>query len=211
LTREHGLPGLVIFDCDGTLVDSSISNRLFYDGIKTRLGLPPMTVEEEAFSYVRPIAITLEKIIPGPLLSRAGEMVEATDWEDLAGQTRLQEGVAEFIGYMKKSGALTAINTNGSQEVHTILELLGVADLFDLVISADDVSRPKPDPEGVRLILARLGKEPGESVYIGDSIIDQLTAAGAGVEFWAFQAPDLTAVRHVDDYGELREGLASAL
>lgn len=208
MAKALDLPGLVIFDCDGTLVDSSHSNRLFYNGIKTGLGLPPMTPEEEAYSFIQTIAKTLERIIPESLLASAFEAVEVVDWADLAGSTRLQQGVAEFIDHLKKAGILTAVNTNGSQEVHTILGLLEIKTLFDLIVSADDVARPKPDPEGVATILDRLNIESSRTVYIGDSIIDQQTAQRAGIAFWAYRCPDIEAGLHFDDYRELKKYLS---
>ncbi len=210
MTELVELPELVVFDCDGTLVDSSQSNRLLYNGIKAALGLPPMTPEEETRAYVQSFATTLEQIIPRELLDRAFEAAEAVDWSYLAGETRLQKGVAEFLRSLKRAGVRRAVNTNSGDEARGTLDHLGLANLFDLIISADGVSRPKPDPEGVRTILRRLETEPGRTVYIGDSMIDQQTAQRAGVVFWAYQGPELEAELHFDDYRELRKTLFPA-
>ncbi len=207
MTRKLDPPGLVIFDCDGTLVDSSISNRLFYDGIKTGLGLAPLTPEEEAYSYVQTVDRTLRRIIPEDLLDRAFEAVAAADWKDLVGAVRLQPGVLDFIRSLKRAGMLTAVNTNSGEEVRTVLDRLNVKLKFELIVSADDVTRPKPDPEGVLFILDKLEVEQNRTIYIGDSLIDQLTAQGAGVTFWAYGNPELEADLHFDDYAELEHTL----
>ncbi len=117
--------------------------------------------------------------------------------------TRLQEGAAGFVRALERAGIRRAVNTNGGSEARTNLDSLGLKGAFDLIVSADDVKRPKPWPDGVRLILDRLGIRPGEAVYIGDSVMDGRTARAAGVEFWAYRAPDIEAGRHFHDYDRL--------
>jgi pyrophosphatase PpaX len=55
-------------------------------------------------------------------------------------------------------------------------------DTFDVVVGADDVTRPKPDPEPVRLALERLGAHPSGAVFIGDSRHDLVSGRAAGVK-----------------------------
>jgi len=105
-------------------------------------------------------------------------------------------------------GVALAVNTNSGKEARTVLERLGVKLLFDLIVSADDVSRPKPDPEGVRMIMRRLGVEPDRTIYVGDSSIDQTTAREAGIAFWAYRDPELEADLHFRDFSGLRESLS---
>jgi phosphoglycolate phosphatase-like HAD superfamily hydrolase len=68
---------------------------------------------------------------------------------------------------------------------------------FDLVVSALDVARPKPDPECLHKIRAHFAVDPDEMLYIGDSPLDAQAAAAAGVPFIAFQNPDLPADHHI--------------
>ena len=207
MNPQPSLPRLVIFDCDGTLVDSSLSNRMFYNSIKAALGLPPMDPEEEAFSFVQTIPRSIRRIIPPELMGKALEAATAVDWDKLAGHTRLQEGVAGFIDFLCRADVFRAVNTNGGGEVRLVLDKTGVGDRFDLIVSADDVERPKPHPEGVLFILNKLQVRPAEAVYIGDSAVDQQTAMAAGVVFWAYEHPELEADFHFDDYRELKDSL----
>ena len=202
------LPRLVIFDCDGTLVDSSLSNRIFYNSIKAAVGLPPMDPEEEAFSFVQTIPTTLRRIIPPEFMEKALAAASAVDWDDLAGRTRLQPGVGQFMDFLDSREVLQAVNTNGGHEVRLVLNKMGVWNRFGLVVSADDVERPKPDPEGVLLILDRLKVRPEQTVYIGDSAVDQTTARAAGVVFWAYGQADLEADLRFRDYRKLKDLLS---
>jgi phosphoglycolate phosphatase len=55
----------------------------------------------------------------------------------------------------------------------------------ELIIGADDVSRPKPDPEGIQLALRVLGVRAESTAYVGDHVVDAETATNAGVPFVA--------------------------
>ncbi len=70
-----------------------------------------------------------------------------------------------------------------------MLKTLGMDDLFDLTISAYDVTRPKPHPECLEKILAHFRLAPEAALYIGDAALDQEVAAAAGVPFAALQKP----------------------
>jgi phosphoglycolate phosphatase len=69
-----------------------------------------------------------------------------------------------------------------------IEEILGREDLlepFDVIVGGEDVSRHKPDPEGLLAAIERLGGSPSGSLYVGDSVTDAETARRAGVPFAA--------------------------
>ena len=58
-------------------------------------------------------------------------------------------------------------------------------ELVELIIGWDEVSRVKPDPEGLNLALARFGLEPGQALFCGDTVIDAATAQAGGCDFCA--------------------------
>ena len=76
----------------------------------------------------------------------------------------------------------------------------GLADDFDMVVSAKDVSCPKPHPESFVRILEHFCLSPQEAIYIGDSRVDEQFAANAGVPFVAYRNPGLTADYHLDSF-----------
>ena len=99
MTSNLSLPRLVIFDCDGTLVDSALSTRMFYNSIKASLGLDPMDPEEEAYTFVQTVPRGLKRIVPPELQERAFALAGSTDWIHFAEASQLQEGVLEFIRF----------------------------------------------------------------------------------------------------------------
>src|SRR5207248_1858684 len=78
----------------------------------------------------------------------------------------------------RKTGLVTSKNR---EEIANTLPHLGIADFVDVIISADDITNPKPDPEGVLLALKSLDARPEEAVFIGDTVHDMRAGKGAGV------------------------------
>jgi phosphoglycolate phosphatase-like HAD superfamily hydrolase len=99
-----------------------------------------------------------------------------------------------------RPGCYTALATNRTTTTRAVLAFHGLTDDFDLVVSAQDVSRPKPDPESFVQILEHFRLSPLEAIYIGDSRVDEQFAANAGVPFVAYRNPGLTANYYLDSF-----------
>lgn len=76
-----------------------------------------------------------------------------------------------------KVGALTS----GNQLTVSCLTRMGIHKHFDVIISADSVTNPKPHPEGLHMVLKELGLSPHETIMVGDSVVDVLVGKNAGV------------------------------
>ncbi|MCX5731158.1 MAG: HAD hydrolase-like protein, partial [Deltaproteobacteria bacterium] len=105
----------------------------------------------------------------------------------LLDHTRLYPGIAAVLGSARIP---LAVHTNKPGAMaRKILECLGVSSRFVAVVGGDDAAR-KPDPSGLLGIAAIVGASAGETVLIGDSLIDHATAVAAGVRFvpvsWGF-------------------------
>ena len=196
---------LVIFDCDGVLIESWDSTMAFYNRILAGLGLGPMTPEDETYVFASSIPEGLARLVPPDLRPAAEGILKTVKVEDFLSLIRIKPGVPEFLDHLRKSGRKTAVCTNGGAEARPILEALGLLWYFEIVVTAADVERPKPHPEGVLRILETVGAAPREAVYIGDSEQDRLAAQAAGVDFIAYGAPRLAADVHLDDFGSLLE------
>ena len=83
-----------------------------------------------------------------------------------------------------------------------------MTDLFDILVSSNDVERTKPDPECVSIILKHFGMKPDEVLYVGDSDVDRETAARAGTPFAAYRNAPLQADLHLPSHTHLLEVLA---
>ncbi len=90
----------------------------------------------------------------------------------------------ELVRELHKNRIKLAIASgNTTKTLTTILTQLGLADCFDLVTGRDAVSKNKPDPEPLKIILERLQIEKKDAVMIGDSFVDEQAARAAGVRF----------------------------
>lgn len=86
------------------------------------------------------------------------------------------------------------VTTSGRDETGTVLRALGLSDAFDVIVTADDVTRTKPDPEAYRLVLETLGVAPAEGLAIEDSPAGIEAAQAAGLHCIAVTT-DITRAR----------------
>lgn len=203
----NGVKG-VIFDCDGVLVDSKDANRIYYNIVRRKLGFPPMTPDQEDFVHAHAVVPSIAHIIPVDRLDEAEAARREIDYfKDIMPYTVLQSGLVELLEALKGRGYLLGVNTNRTDSMEMLLETFGLTHFFSPVITAAKVPHPKPNPAGVHHILREWNLTRHEVVYIGDSGVDEQTAKAAGVAFWAFKNPVLTASLHVDSFESLLESV----
>jgi len=188
----------VIFDCDGVMFDTTDANTAYYNRILQHLGRPELTPEQFAYCHMHTVDNALKF-----LFEDAGQL-------DAALAFRRKMGYREFIPMMAiephlkpllqrlRPGIKTAVGTNRSDTMDTVMEIHGLADAFDLVVTSRDVPAPKPAPDILNRVLDhfRIGAE--EAIYIGDSSLDEQAAQAAGIPLVAYRNPALQAWRHVD-------------
>jgi phosphoglycolate phosphatase-like HAD superfamily hydrolase len=97
----------------------------------------------------------------------------------------------------------TAISTNRTDTMETILDTFALRPWFDMVVTAITAPRPKPAPDGLLMILERFQVRPDETIYIGDSVIDQDHCASVGVDLIAFRNSELQARYHVENFMDI--------
>jgi phosphoglycolate phosphatase len=198
--RIHDLIKLVAFDCDGVLFDSRGANIAFYNAILARFEQPRLSPGAEDYIHSHTVQQSLEYIFPGyPFLSEVLAFSRAFDYQPFIPMMVEEPHLREFLGFLRPS-RFTALATNRTTTTGAVLRYHGLADHFDLVVSAQDVSRPKPHPESFERILGHFGLEPAEAIYIGDSEVDRDFAANAGVPLVAYRNPGLQAAHHLDSF-----------
>lgn len=203
----HGVKG-VIFDCDGVLVDSKDSNRMYYNIIRRELGMLPMTPDEEDFVHAHAVLPSVAHIVPAHRLDEAEAVRRRIDYfKEIMPHTVLQSGLVEVLTALRDLGLLLGVNTNRTDSMEMLLSTFGLTDFFSPVITAAKVPHPKPNPAGVHRILREWSLTRHEVVYIGDSGVDEQTAKAAGVAFWAFKNPGLTAQLHLESFESLLDGV----
>lgn len=202
---RHPARAAVILDCDGVMFDTTDVNRNYYNRILAEFGRPEMTDEQFRYAHMSTADQAVDMLFPDPAE------------RDRANAFRREMTYREFVGHMKEMPELkpllrglrpkvrTAVVTNRSDTMPLVLERFELADLFDRVVTALDVARPKPDPEGLNQVLAAFEITPDLAIYVGDTEADQDAAAAAGVPFVAFDNPELKAEYHVTNLAEVAE------
>ncbi len=180
----------VIFDLDGTLVDSQ----------PAALGA---TIEALSRYDVQVTAEDLREVFGGGARRLVGHFLERDFGEDraaeileeavqlrsslqldLTGEVVLLPGVKELLAALRDGGFKLAVATMSSRVVvDSVLEHHGVQAYFDATFSVDDVSRIKPDPEILTKTIERLGGQVDRALYVGDSSHDLEAAASLGMSF----------------------------
>jgi phosphoglycolate phosphatase len=174
-------PRAVVFDLDGTLIDSMSNvlhaiahaiepfNPLPHDKIREKLGGPP-----ERFLA----ALLSDPNHVQPALTRLAALAKTT-WR----QVRPYDGVTERLQKMRGHGLKLAIWT-GRDRVsgEWLLNEHALGALVDTVVYGDDLPTHKPDPEGLREIMRRLEVTPEETLFVGDAEVDVLGGKACGVD-----------------------------
>ena len=180
------MPDAYLFDFDFTLADAGRPIVACFHHALGALGVP-IPPEDEIRAT---IGMSLESAFlsmggaPGEVLSFRTLFRERAN-EIMTAQTILLPGVAETLSRLHESGKrIGIVSSKYRYRIVETLEKFAITPFVDCIIGFEDVSAPKPDPEGIRLALRKLGVAGKDSVYVGDSVIDAETAQAAGIAFF---------------------------
>jgi phosphoglycolate phosphatase len=174
----------VIFDCDGTLVDSYPAITASVNHVRAVHGMPPLS-EAEVRRCVRGPAYLLEHTVPGTDIEKDLALYRAHHPSVLRSGTKLLPRVGDTIRALSEAGFLLGVCSNKLVAfTRELLDYLGLAQFFEAVIGPEDAPRPKPAPDMLQAALAKLGVDRSEALYVGDMTVDIETARAAGVTVW---------------------------
>lgn len=184
--------GGVVFDLDGTLIDSVPDIHAAVGRTLEGLGQPPLPLPVVRGFVGNGVPALIERVMaarglaPDPV-ARA-RLVEAFMGHYMAAPTALTRpypGVVEALAALAGEGRALGLCTNKPEAAtRAILDGLGLASAFAAVVGGDSLPVRKPDPAPLRLAAERLGR-PGV-LYVGDSEVDAETARRAGLPFLLF-------------------------
>jgi phosphoglycolate phosphatase len=179
----------VVFDLDGTLIDSAEDLADALNALLAEEGLPALgsaavkgMVGDGAGALVQRGFTAASGRDPGAALPALTERFVARYHANAVSRTRPYPGVPETLRALRDQGVRLGICTNKPAVVtRRILEALALAPLFDAVLGGDGVARRKPHPDHLHAALEQLKAAPAEAAMVGDSPNDVAAARGARV------------------------------
>ena len=173
----------VLFDLDGTLIDSI---RLILDSYHHTLaahGIPPRTDDHWLRGVGTPLSVQFAEWRDD--VGKLEAMVATYREYNLSHHDRMvtvYPGVGAALGAIRAAGRRTDLVTSKNRQgALRGLTLVRLEAMMDVLVCADEVTNPKPHPEPVEKAVALLGADPGTTVYVGDSIHDMVSGRAAGV------------------------------
>jgi len=218
-------PAALVFDLDGTLIDSRRDIRTAVNRMRADFGLPPLALEEVVGMVGEGAKVLIERALAPELSEPSAEPSAEQSAEHVAralpvyfgyyeevalATTRAYAGVPEMLARLAAAFPLALLSNKGEAISRRILEALDLAPFFRAILGGDSLPTRKPDPAGLRLAAERLGVGVADLWLVGDSRIDAATAAAADCGFllveWGFPRPaslgglraDLRAARPVE-------------
>ncbi len=182
----------VVFDCDGVLFDSRQANVNYYNALLGAFGRGDMSAAEEHYVHAHTGRQSVEHLFrDDPRLDAALALERRRDYGPFIDQMTPHPGMRRLLAALRDRFA-TAMFTNRTRTVDAVLDHFDLRPLFHAVVTAGSV-KPKPDPEGLLYLLDLFGVQGEETVYVGDTTVDEQTAARAGCRLVSFNNPELDA------------------
>ena len=179
----------VVFDLDGTLIDSAPDIHAIANGILASEGAAPITFEQARSFIGNGVSVFVEKMCAatGIPVSRHERLLAefVRRYDDAVHLTRPYPGVREALTQLGNAGHHLGICTNKPiRPCLSVLQHLNLDSFFMTVIGGDSLALRKPDP--APLEAAFIGLPDGPEIYVGDSEVDAETAHRASVPFLLF-------------------------
>jgi len=182
---------LLIFDLDGTLIDSRLDLVHSVNATLRHLGRGELN-EGLIASYVGDGAPTLIRRILGPEADNEALVQQGLAYflayyrEHKLDHTRLYEGIHDSLALIRDSGngsprKMAVLSNKPVNPSKAIVEALGLGEFFSSVYGGNSFATKKPDPEGARMILQEAKVSTGEALIVGDSGVDIVTGRNAGL------------------------------
>jgi 2-phosphoglycolate phosphatase len=183
--KEESTKG-VIFDLDGTLIDSYQAIYLSFHYTYVNLGLQPLSFDEVKRAVGLGLSKTFSDLLGEERVPEALRLFRQKYEEVYRQKTYLLAGARKVLEALQGRGIKLAVATNKlGRFSREIFRHFGMDKLFVVILGDEDVSQNKPNPEMLLLAMEKMGLRNEEVVFIGDSLIDIETGKNAGVRVFA--------------------------
>jgi phosphoglycolate phosphatase len=188
------MPRLILFDLDGTLIDTAPELHVAVNTLLARLRRPPVPLAQVRAWIGRGARELLRQALAHHATDRADTPSVDAMWADFvddcaaASGTRSAPfpGVVDTLDALRAQGCRLALVTNKEGVLtRRVLAAHRLTPYFELIIAGDTLPVRKPDAAVLRHALDTFGVEPADALFIGDSAIDVEAARNAGVPVWA--------------------------
>ena len=169
----------ILFDCDGTLVDSETLSACATDYAFKHILKRPLTDEESKGLLGRPA----NKILEEWFQEKGKEIFEeATNhFIETMSEVKPYDGIQDMLHHLTKKLRMAIVSSSRREIVMRMLIATKLADYFEFIVGHEDTDRHKPDPEPILEAIKKLNIKHNECIYIGDQPYDIMAAREAGV------------------------------
>lgn len=170
----------VVFDLDGTLVDTTGLILNVYVETIGLLGGAKVTTDDVLSNFnIGPTPVVLERFLGRPISHQDLDVYFIT-YEAAISSLQPFPGVAGMLEQLQREGYRLGLFTSATRRaVSLVLPRIGLDAYFAAIIAGDEVTHPKPDPEGLELVCRGLGVGTEEAAYVGDAEVDLACARSA--------------------------------
>ena len=197
----------VIYDCDGVLFDSFEANTRLYNDLCAWVGRGPLSEEEMHYVHIHTVLEAIRFIFgkESDLEKKALETLKERqiDLRNYVEYLKMEPHLFQTLEKLKEKGILRAINTNRTTSMKHVIERYGLGPYFEMVVTALDVTNPKPHPESIEKIIGTFMLKKEEAVFVGDSEVDKQTAESSGVRFIAYKNREIANDLFIEDHLDL--------
>lgn len=189
LTTPSRLAG-VVFDLDGTLVDSAPVLEAILNDLRQERGSGPLPLDKyKEWSSVGGLTL-IQNALDVPI-EQAGYLLDEFRRRYAlmpTPETSIYPGVRQGLRDLKSSGLQLSICSNKPAALcNKVLRDLNLEDFFPVIVAGDTLTCRKPDPGMLGYAVAQMGLELEQIILVGDSLVDFQTAQNAGARFMIFE------------------------
>jgi phosphoglycolate phosphatase len=212
-------PEAIVFDLDGTLIDSRRDITTAINRMRGELDLPPLTLETVVTMVGEGARLLVERALgpgfsPDQIDQNLKKYLGYYD-EVCLDATRAYPGVEAMLAALGRRYPLALLSNKGEAFSRKILDGLGLTGFFREILGGDSLPSRKPDPAGLHILAGRLGVPIERLLLVGDTWVDAETAHNAGCAFalveWGFPRPEKLEGVVADLRVKMAEDLAAAL